>query len=323
MSTTHPTRRTAWRVTGCLLLGLAWPFAAMPAEPLAMGVLTRTVPAEGPWLLRGPAAEKVEYHGVVSFDNAGIGSYGGFYPAPNLIGFLAAIAVHGAISSAAQDKKKAAIRETADKVLEPYQPVLDTILHAQLLPQALSKTSRHGSTSLASAGEVTDRWLIEAVPVFSLTQDQRALVLDNALVVRGPEKDSPVVYQNVVRVVAKPLPGGDDSAPVSATWLADDGRRLREQSAELLTESLDLLFAELARGPGATDDPSRQRTVRYFEGGIVKMERAAPLVERCDRAVLKTLRGWVMSVPRQPAIGEECAEAPAGAAKPVDTASSQ
>ncbi len=272
-----------------------------------MGVVKRSVPAQGPWFVRGPAAEKVEYHGAVSYEQAAGSAHGVLYPAPNLIGFLAAVAVHGAISNSLQDKRRAEIREAADKVLVPYQPLLDTMLHANLLPQALAQVSGGGSKTLVPADQGTGQWLIETMPVYAMTQDQRALVLDNAFIVRSPDAESPVVYQNVVRVVAKPIPPGDEQSPVSAAWLAEEGRRLREQSAQLLAESFDLLFADLARGPAPTQEV-QHKTVRYLEGGNVRMERAAPMVERCDRVVLRTLRGWVMSVPRQPRPGEECAE---------------
>lgn len=317
-------RRAGWRALSGLglVLGLAWPLAAAAAEPLALGVVARAVPIDGPWLVRTPAEQKVQYRGVASFEDAAIGQHGILYPAPNVIGLLAAIAVHGAISGSVQDKKLAAIREAADKVLVPYQPVLDKLSHATLLPPALAKATRGGAKRHAAEGEVGSQWVIESAPVFSMTQDQRALVLDNAFIVRGPEKDAPVVYQNVVRVVTKPLPAGDEKSPVADTWLAEDGRRLREQSIELLGESIDLMFVELARGPVAPEE-REQKTVRYHEGGNVKMERASALIERCDRVVLKTLRGWLMSVPRLPAIGEECTEPPAGPKPAAAVATSQ
>lgn len=318
MSVRAKRRASGWCVLSGLVLGLAWPLAATSAEPLAFGVVARAVPLDGPWLVRTPAEEKMPYRGVASYEDAAVGRHGMLYPAPNLIGLLAAIAVHGAVSGSVQEKKLASIREAADKVLIPYQPVLDTISHATLLPPALAKATRGGSKRHATEGETGSQWVIESAPVFSMTQDQRALVLDNAFIVRSPEKDAPVVYQNVVRVVTKPLPAGDEASPVSAAWLAENGRRLREQSVELLGESIDLMFSELARGPVAPEDLA-QKTVRYQEGGSVKVERAAPLVERCDRLVLKTLRGWLMSVPRQPGFGEECTE-PSAVSKPVAAA---
>ncbi|MBC7957340.1 MAG: hypothetical protein H7Y33_15890 [Cytophagales bacterium] len=90
---------------------------------------------------------------------------------------------------------------------------------------------------------------------------------------------------------------------------------LRHESALLLAESVDLVLAELAKGPDATE--LSQKTIRYPEGGGEKMERAALVGERCDRVLLKTLRGWLMSVPRQVASGTACeGERSAGATAP-------
>jgi hypothetical protein len=41
------------------------------------------------------------------------------------------------------------------------------------------------------------------------------------------------------------------------------------------------------------------RTVRYRLGGEERMERAQVLSERCDRLLIRNLRGWLMSVPVQ------------------------
>jgi hypothetical protein len=41
------------------------------------------------------------------------------------------------------------------------------------------------------------------------------------------------------------------------------------------------------------------RTVRYQEGGAEKIERAQVLEQQCGRTVLRTLRGWLLSVPAQ------------------------
>lgn len=279
---------------------------ATEEDALAAGVLKLPVPADASWLVRAPVTDRVAYQGVASFEDAGIGSHGFLYPAPNLVGLFAAIVAHGVVAGAMQDKKRTAIQETADKVLAPYQPTLERITHAVLLPQGLAKMRSGNVKAVTPSGSAeTGQWLFETIPVYSMTQDQRALVLDNALLVRSPEAGAPVVYRNVVRVVAKPLPAPDDSSSIASIWLAEDGRLLKDLSAELLAESFELLLGDLAQAQAPAEDRP-QKTVRYLEGGSLKMERAAPIAERCDRAVLKTLRGWLMSVPRQPAVGEEC-----------------
>ncbi len=307
--------------SACWMLLLAFvPLAQGAEEAPAPGVVSRAVPDTTAWRVRIPVDDKVAYRGMVSFEKAGIGSMGILYPAPNLIGLFAAVITHGLIADSAQEKKKAEIRAEADKVLLPYQPVLEKISHGALFEQGLAKTTRGAGKKLLGAAEVAQgEWVIETVPVFSMTQDERALVLDNAIAVRSPEAPAVVLYQNVVRVVSLPRPAQEDKTVLLNLWSAEDGRALRQESASLFAESMDLVLADLAKGPHTAE--LVQKTIRYPEGGSERMERAALLSERCDRILLKTLRGWLMSVPRSTASGAACesertvaapAEAPKG-----------
>jgi len=283
-------------------LAAAWWLLAVPPcaaqdGKLALGEVKQVVPASAAWQVVMPAADKLDFRGAVAFDGAGLQGRGILYPAPNLVGFLAAVLTHGAIASSEQERQKARMREEADKVLEPYRPALDKLLPGPLAAAALVRMRAGGSKRLLTVVDPTGAdWVVEMAPVFSLTQDERALVLDNAVSVRSPGAKSAVVYQNVVRVVSLPRPASNDKAAQSEAWLADDARLLAHESASLLAESLDLVLGDLARGPGAA--APEHRTLRFPEGGTVRIERATVLVERCDRAEIRTLRGWLMSVPR-------------------------
>ena len=79
------------------------------------------------------------------------------------------------------------------------------------------------------------------------------------------------------------------------TWLADQGKRLKEISAWLFSESLKIAMSAAYSGADTTEQPVR--TIRYFEGSAEKMERAQVISEQCGRMVIKTLRGALMSVP--------------------------
>jgi hypothetical protein len=295
----------ACRVAGLMICLAISPWAQGAEGDPAVGVVTRRVPDNADWLVRSALADKAVYRGAVSFDDAGIGGFNALYPAPNLIGFFAAVVVHGLIADSAQESKKAKIREEADKVLLPYQPTLETITQGLLLTQALAKTSGGASKKLVDlAAPAEAGWIIETVPVFSMTQDERALVLDNAVIVRAPEAPEGVVYQNVVRVVSHPRPMADEKLTALGYWSGDDGRMLRQESVSLLAESMSLVFAELAKGPDASE--VTHKTVRYPEGGGERIERAGLVAERCDRLVFKTLRGWLVSVPRMGEAGAAC-----------------
>jgi hypothetical protein len=77
--------------------------------------------------------------------------------------------------------------------------------------------------------------------------------------------------------------------------MIDDGALLTSASVDLLRESLSLALGEL-HGDFA-GHAAKYRTVRYPRGGSEKMERAQVLRESRLRIVIKTLRGWIMSVP--------------------------
>ncbi|CAN7188618.1 hypothetical protein LJR084_000499 [Variovorax sp. LjRoot84] len=134
-------------------------------------------------------------------------------------------------------------------------------------------------------------WQVESVPLFALTQDQSALVLENAIIVRKSGAPEPAAYQSIVKVVSKPI---DDPEPVGY-WSAENGKRLRQEAGGLLHESIDLAVSVAARGLPETS--TLHKTYRYTEGKIEKMERAALVVDRCARIVLRTLRDTLLSVP--------------------------
>jgi hypothetical protein len=48
------------------------------------------------------------------------------------------------------------------------------------------------------------------------------------------------------------------------------------------------------------------RTYRYLQGGVERSERAQQVAGNCSRAVLRNLRGWLLSVPLRPAGDAPC-----------------
>lgn len=242
------------------------------------------------WSLRLPKDEKVFFKGVVDVNTAGAGSTQMLYPAPNALGFLAAVFTHGAIVEAQKKSEKDRLQDEANKVLGPYEPILKDYSHKELMERALAKTAvGSGKKLVAFSDKPSADWSIESVPIFSMTQDQSAIVLESAISVYPPNATTPA-YQNAVRVISQTK----DSTDFSKFWTANGGEKLKEESASLLAHSLDIAIAEAANPPGKDNV---QKTFRYSEGNVEKMERAELISEQCDRAVIKTLRGWLMSIP--------------------------
>ena len=259
-----------------------------PAPPLAL--------ADAGFALKPPQRQAVGYRGMADFDRASAGTGQMMYPAPGLAGFLVAIATHGVLVESSKNAEKTRLQAAADKVLDPYREALAGFADAELMQRALATLDTKGATRLLDPAQPDTGWVVESVPVFTMTQDQRALILDNAIAVYRGDAPTAIRYQNVVRVVSNARTE-DDPGPA---WAAEQSRLLKEQSVALYAHSLKLLFQELAASSGT--EAAMHKTFRFAEGKAERMERAQLIGETCGRAVIKTLRGWLMSVPlRRPA----------------------
>ncbi len=284
------------------------PARAAGAEAPVPVPVASVAPAPAPqlaWGLRLPEQEQVAFKGVANFDQAGGQPAPMMYPAFGVAGFLAGVITHGVIVNAISNGKKTAIEEAADKVLLPYQEVLGAYKHSELMQQALAKTLVGQEKKLLASGEqLGSGWVVESVPVFSMTQDQSALVLDNTVVIYQPGNGAQAHYQNTVRVVSR----AKEQADLPAFWTAAQGRQLKEECARLMAMSLDIGLGQAQQGGSPGNAPFK--TFRYLEGKNPMMERAQLVGEQCGRSLVKNLRGWLMSIPvgsAQP--GEPCAGA--------------
>lgn len=262
--------------------------AALPAPVPAI------VPSGPSWALRLPKTEPVLFRGVVNLDNAGSGPGAMMYPAPGVAGLLVAIVTHGVIMESVKSAEKTRLQTEADQVLAPYQEWLKGFQHRELMQRGLEKTALGERKRLAEVGseDATD-WVIDSTPVYSMTQDHSALILDNILTIRRPGALGAVPYQNTVRVVSQSRTADD----LQAVWGAEQGALLKEESVRLFAQSLDMGLADAQKPSSAAS--RAHKTVRYLEGRQEKMERGEVLDDRCGRVVIKTLRGWLMSVPAQ------------------------
>lgn len=307
MSQREPCGRLG-RITAAALLFAAGhaPAAEEPAATTAAAVAapesaSQPAAAQPPALpacaLRVPAGELVSYRGSLSRDSAGGGPATILYPAPGVAGLLGAVLAHALIQNGIESAEQKKAREEADKVLGPYQPVIGGFTTRDLMQRGAALPA-HGFAMSLSDSTPLDGWTIETVPSFTLTQDSRGLVLDNVVAVAGPGQGA---YRNTVRVVSVPRTEAD----VTAHWLAEQGERLKAESAGLLAESFRAALADARRS--ATLDAVPAKTYRYMEGAMERMERGQLVEAGCERIVIKTLRGWLLSIPvRRPADASGC-----------------
>lgn len=280
----------------CFLLSVLMPVgistnaqAETAGDQLPTGLLPEPISKEGDWSLQLPEDEKVAFKGVLNYDASGPSGSGMLYPAPNAVGLLAGLITHAIILESAKGRKKTAAQEAADKVLLPYQDVLQTFSHRELLQRALDKKVIDRQLKLLPYSEKSETtWLIQSIPVFSLTQDQSALVLDNTISISQPGMPP---YLNTIRVVST----AKNDPNLIQYWTANQGEKLKAVSAGMVAESVQIALNGV--GGKLNTENTAYKTMRYFEGNTEKMERALLLSEHCNRVLIKTLRGWLMSIP--------------------------
>jgi hypothetical protein len=270
-------------------------------------------PVEGQrWGLgQSTAGRSPDFRGLASQDRAA-GSVGGMlYPAPSAAGLLVAILTHAAISESVKSANRTAVQKEADAVLLPYKPVLDVWSMDDLMLRTRThlKASQAPMIDLFSDGEsMPAAWLIESVPVFYITADHRAVIVDAEVSARRSDL-AQVEHKALVRVVGTPT----QEADAQASWSAQDGERLRAESTKLHAAAISLAMQDML-GLRA-DAGARQRTIRYHHGGEEIIERAQLLERQCKRLVIRSLRGDLLSVPLSDSMADSVEETkPCGAA---------
>lgn len=299
--------RPTFKASVIVLVGLAIFAAGIAraeeriAAPQAVG--NGAVADKQKWSLSLPHDEHLTYHGIASFDEAGTGAGSMMYYAPSAAGLFASILAHGLVSESAKTAQKNKLQASADTVLSPYQDILKGFRYSELMERAFTKVSAGFSVKLADDATATDReTLVESTPVFSLTSDQTAFIVDNAIVIHMPGSNSKVSYKKGIRVVS----AAKDVADPSAFWTANNGEKLKDESAQLVAVSLEIAFGDATTRSDTETAP--YRTVRYREGAAEKIERAQLLSEHCGRMLIRTLRGQLMSVlaSNTPESGHDC-----------------
>lgn len=281
---------------------------AVLAWSLCAGALAQQPVLPAAWSLRLPQQQAVAFRGLANFDKAGKGASNTTYMMPGIAGFAAALAAHALVINTGLEQRKSAIELAADQVLLPYLPVLDAMRQDTLMAQALARVAPGSARRLIAFFDHDESgWIVESTPLFAMTQDQSALVLDNAIAVYAPGAPKQAAYRNTVRVVSR----ASTHADLEAYWNAQQGRQLQDQSAALLALSFEIALQQAHGGLDAPVARGAFRTVRYHEGRKEVAERAQVLSEQCGRALISNLRGWLMSVPLlQPGADPACATAP-------------
>lgn len=282
--------------------------AASALATLVMGLgLALPVQAADALWWRQPASPEITWRGMLPTEGGavGMGPQIGLYPAFGLGGLVAAIFTHAAITTSVQSAERKREQDAADKVLEPYAADLKAWSAQALWGAALAASGKPGETAAWQTWDGSGTQpgpVLETVPVFTLAQDEGVLVLD--LAVRQTAAAGAAPQERVLRVVSSP----HDSADARRHWSEDGAARLKSTAAQMLAHALQMTQQMGAVPPESTAgaEAPPMRTHRYLQGSVERTERAQQVGGDCSRAVLRNLRGWLMSVPLKPAEGGLC-----------------
>lgn len=207
-----------------------------------------------------------------------------------LEGFLAAVITHGLLLHGSRTAMRNEQQAKADQVLRPHGPAIDGLTPERLLS---------GARERLSSDDRQRPQVLELRPSYAMSSDERTLVLDNAIRLVPPQ-GTPL--DRVIRVIAPALLATDPTAQ----WQLDQGQPLQQQASAMLAHSIQLA---LSVSP-ATAAGKPSKTLRYRTGATETMERGKLLALGCDRIIMETLRGWILSAPRSDSKPEDCALRP-------------
>jgi hypothetical protein len=258
------------------------------------------------WAIRLPKEEQVIFKGEIGKQEGGTGPTHMTYPAPNLGGLIAAVITHGTLVAVGKNHQNDKLQQQADKALAPYKGMLESYQSRDLVQQAITRLTFSGDKEIVQfQDEVNGKWVIENLPVFTISRNQTAIILDNEIKVYSSDSSEKEIFHNVVRVISTPR-----SAEKSGEkWISDEAA-LKAETAFLFAQSLDVAVENAKSNNQSKNLPLT--TVRYVEGDTEKMERAQVLSNRCNRVLLKTLRGILMSAPVNPSTAVNECSSPAG-----------
>jgi hypothetical protein len=295
---------TSWALSAAACLAMSnYVAAAADDSPIAAS----------PIYLRVPNQELVQFSGLLNDEYVG-GTPANFLYPGGVVGLVVGVITQSAVESHKQNKQKQSMRELADRVLVPYQPTLSRFTYRELMQRALDGLPTAASKTLLKFQDPAGTGLtIECAPVFFMTRDTLSIVMENPILIHADTANAkaPPAFKNMVKIVAKPRRQRAEGEADS--WITPDGAELEAVAIEELRDSLNLALTEAAQG--FLNHSTEYRNVHYLEGSREKVEHAQVLADLPDHLILKTLRGWIMSVPVGAAIDAKLSAAAGQAAQ--------
>ena len=237
-----------------------------------------------------PEQPIVIVNGLANFDAVKIGSSNMLYPAPNLIGFLAAMATHAVLTKSSRNSREDLINKKADEILEPYRAELVQFKYQELFTQSLSKIQFVSEMSVENFNQTAAKQdiLITSLPSYLMTQDQKAVILVNQISIKLASTNK--LYENTIRIISPPK----TAEKLGEYWFNDHANNFKEEAESLYAKSIDVALEDMK---SSAPKDIAFKSLHFWEGGSERIERAQELSTSCTQSLIRTLRGNLMVVP--------------------------
>ncbi|WP_025821354.1 hypothetical protein [Shewanella marina] len=244
--------------------------------------------------------EKVELIGVVKSSSKSGNSTDMLYVGATPLDFFAGIIAHGIVAESIKNSNKNKIQENANKNIEPYINLIQDIKNSDLTRKYLvNKPSKYTFIHYSenNINIHNDSLVLEITPIFLMNENQNTLILRNLFTIFKKNqinkslKKRKVIYQNQIEVFSQET----TSDSIYKYWTKNNGENIKTQLYNLFSLSVNILSKQInSKGKKYTSE-----NIQYFNGTDYTFERSQIIEINCDRIIIKTLRGWIKSIPTQ------------------------
>lgn len=238
--------------------------------------------------------------GKAAPNSGDIGHPSMLYPAITPIDFFAAVITHAAIAESIKNDKKNRAQDVADKVVIPYRTFIKDLVNQALITQLSDIAFSKGFQLKHYKDSQSDKDIVlDITPIYLLSQNQDTLTLRTQFIAYYKKNENitlkkrPVLYQNQIEILSPKIHTEDPTE----YWLSNNGEKLLETMRSLLSNTLKLGAIEI--GSNKIIKKGNDQNFRYDDGDIVAFERARIIQEDCEQVIIRTLRGWLKSIPRE------------------------
>jgi hypothetical protein len=219
----------------------------------------------------------------LGIDKAEIGGVGVFFAV--LPEFFAGVLLVNNMILNAQNKS---MQQEADKVLMPFNEAIKNFHNSELLTQAIVNIERK---NIVESNEGISNWVMESTPVFFIIESKNTMVLYNSIRFYSNKAKDKLLYTNLIKVLSLPLNIQD--------------LELTTTSIDLFSHSIEFAISDI-ENKLVVPSAEQEQTISYNFAGKKRYERGILIAESCDRMFIRTLRGWIKSVPRVEPKSEPC-----------------